>query len=278
MFTRTTVLNYMRGTGGEFFLNLLHGTLHERPLSYEKTNRYVFPDTDLKFQIMFQSWADAVHAGFDNIDDYLFYGKFNEDMKAYEEYKSRYPGKLLYQALSENHYQTIEQYCLEHLKNIGSVAFPTHYKYSHITPIKHYLPNTNVIKITTGNIDKNYFRLLFICKFLLCHESHNLTKTQVVDYVFEDMFFNEVCPFDKCYEQETCIDAYDLYFLNSKSINAVLSDITKTKIQLDFEMVKKYTSDNLKMVKKYFNYDISKGMSDEKTQELFLSFIDSNAR
>lgn len=276
MFTKTTVLNYMRGTGGEFFLNLLHNTSHNRPQLYQQTNRYVFPDTDLKFQIMFQSWADAIHAGYDSIDDYLFYGKFEQDFKRYDEYKSRYPGKLLYKAIQDGIPPTIEQYCREHLQSLNSCIFPTHYRHSHKTPIVYFLPNTNVIKITTGNVDKNYFRLLFICKFLLSHQTRKFTKTQVIDYVYEDMFFDAFCPFDACYPDEMCVDAHDLYFAQSTKVNEALSHITDKRINLNFDLVKKYTHDNLKLVKKHFDYDISKGMSDERAKELFLSFIELN--
>lgn len=275
MFTKTTVLNYMRGTGGEFFLNLLHDTSHSRPELYEKTNRYVFPDVDLEFQIMFQSWADAIHAGFDNVDDYLFYKKFNEDIKRYDDYKLGYPGNLIYKVLNDvNTPLTLEQYCLDHMNKIEASVFPTHYKHSHKTPIKHYLPNTHVVKLTTGNIDKNYFRLLFICKFLLSHQMRKFTKTQVIDYVYEDMFFNTFCPFDASYPGEICVDAYDFYFARSFKINDLLSDITHKKVSLNFDRVKKYTADNLLMVKTYFDYDISKGMDDEQAKVLFFEFID----
>lgn len=276
MFTKTTVLNYMRGTGGEFFLNLLHDTSHSRPELYEKTNRYIFPDTDLKFQIMFQSWADAIHAGFDNVDDYLFFSVFDENLKRYDNFKQRYPGIIINEVLEESKKITFEQYCAVNLQKINGNVFPTHYRYSHITPIKKFLPNTNVIKLITSNVDINYFRLLFICKFLLCQPANKFSKQEVLEYVYDDMFFDRFCPFDVCYSDEICIDAYDLYFKRSKKINGVLSDIADKRINLNFDLVKKYTDDNLKLVKKHFNYDISKGTSDEKAKDLFLSFIELN--
>lgn len=89
----------MRGTGGEFFLNLLSGKEYDRPPNYHKMNRYVFPDPCIEFQLVFQAWTEAIHNGFDSIDDYLFYKQFNQNLEAYDRYKNRYPGKSIYEVL-----------------------------------------------------------------------------------------------------------------------------------------------------------------------------------
>lgn len=108
---------------------------------------------------------------------------------------------------------------------------------------------------------------------MLSNPSVSLTEDQVLDYVYEDMFFDSDCPFETCYADEICIDVEDLYFKNSTIVNAILSDVFNTKTCIDFEKLKVYVSKNDELLKTHFNYSIGSHLDDKTTKDLFIDFV-----
>ena len=77
---------------------------------------------------------------------------------------------------------------------------------------------------------------------------------------------------DEKYADEIIIDCNDLYFKFDRRLNDLLSDVLNTSISIDFDRVKKYIDENMKICRSFqYEYDIN---SDSlQTKQKFLNFL-----
>lgn len=267
MFTDLIIVNTMKGTGGEFFLNLLVDK-YERPESFVSANRYWHTDIIPEISFILDHWADAYANGYDKLDDYLFYDIFEEDVIAYDRFITR---KALVQGLS---YDTLKSYCDSRLQtiqqsNVGLKAFVSHYSRQETAPIIKYFPPAKVIKINTQNVNPYYYRLLFILKYYLSQQP-SLTPKMAKFLLDDYMFFDRPNVFDHHYESEFNVDAERLFFKFDPKISKELSEYLDTDVNIDMARVRKYTELNNELLQIHLNYNAK--VSDKDADAIFWEY------
>lgn len=277
MSTNLFVLNYMRGSGGEFITSHIFNVKNTHNI---ESNRYRIDDDIIhaEFEITFCEWTNALCLGYKSIDDYIFYTKCNGNFKKYESYKLKFPGSFVYNFLKKYPYETsLKNLCLSYTLNMTdkNKFLLTHYKHSNKISLKQYFPQSKVVKICTKNVDLNYFRFLFIIKYLLSN-SHLLID-EILEFTYNDMFFYVDCPFNNSCDDEFVIDAYDLYFKQNKKLELFLSDYLQQKILINFNTIEKYVQNNLNLLKQHMNYNLNNTLTERQAEELYVRFVEANA-
>lgn len=262
----------MRGSGGEFILNLLGGS-QDRPEGFKASNRFLWKDVIPHLSITFDLWADAIFYGYDDIEEHLFYSKFNQNFADTERFITTHLPHI--RSLKA---KTLNEYCLNVCKTlpvtntINGVCF--HHKHSHAMPIKNYFPCALSVMVSTTNTDLNYFRFLYIIKKLNSMLGMNIPKKELLVLIEDDMFFNKNCTFSNTTNSDFVLDAYDLFFNSQDKQLYHLADIMGLKIPPYRHTIEKYNDDNISLLKKHFNYSYGDSINDDDSKEMFLAYID----
>lgn len=274
MSTKLVVMNYMRGSGGEFIMNLLGGIL-ERSHRHETFNKFIWDDPIPGLSIVFDMWADAICNGYDDLRKHLFYKKYNGNLSDTNTFMATH----ILPHIGEMKPKTLTDYCsyvCENLPKENKInGFCSHYKYPNIVSVNTYLPCALSVGVSISGIDINYFRFLCITKKL----NSSLIKQPMPKKDFlvlfeEDMFFNKDCAFNGNTNSNFVIDAHRLFFNFDDSQVHELAEILGLKPAFDKHVLEEYTNKNMDLLKQHFGYSCGDAISENESRERILAYID----
>lgn len=273
MSTRLIVMNYMRGSGGEFIMNLLGG-IPERSHRQETFNKFVWEDPIPGLSIVFDMWADAICNGHDDLRKHLYYSKYNKNLSDTDKFMTTY----VLPHISEIRPKTLNDYCLYVCKNLPKNniinGFCSHYRHPNIIPIKKFLPCAWTIGLSTSGVDLNYFRFLCIVKKLNSSPGKPMAKKDFLVLFEDDMFFNKDCVFNNDTNSDFVIDAHRLFFNFEDDQIRQLARFLRFNTSFDKYVIEEYTNKNMSLLKQHLNYSYGQTISDDDARDMFIDYFD----
>lgn len=272
MSTRLIVMNYMRGSGGEYIMNLLGGA-QERSHKFETFNKFGWSDSVPYLSIIFDVWGDAISNGYNDLYEYLFHTKYNKSSADTEKFITTY-----LPTIKEHSFKTLNDYCsyvCENLPRDNKInGVCSHYKHPNIRPIKTFLPCAWSIGLSTSGVDLNYFRFLCVVKKLNSSPGKPMAKKDFLVLFEDDMFFNKECVFNGNTNSDFVIDAQRLFFNFEDYQLHQLSSFLRLKPTFNKYDIEEYTNKNMALLKQHLDYSYGQPISDNDAREMFLNYID----
>lgn len=294
--------NFVRGHGGEFFINLLHEAIYDYEIKkkypvviYPEINRYGFEYTDIIFQTKFNNISAFLGSNYSTFEDYFKYEKAYpnqyEDKKLivrkYEQ-NLEYYYRYIKDENKELELKNLKKYCddvihamyLNFRKKFNLYTFSFLHYNNFLKPINYFFPESKNINLVNTKVDEYFFTLLYVYKKLpeikyypyITFYSHKNIPSMTKENLIKYFVFKKVKEY-KSYDHELSVESFDFYF-NNLNIDEQLSDLLGMKIRLNYDKVRYYAEKNRSLMIDIFDYDIFKSYDEEYVYNTATKFID----